>query len=61
MSSSRECFVYIVLPVGTEFVTAGRFRWTEDGDGAVGAGSCPDTRRPARPYRVRADIGSGRT
>ena len=36
MTSERECFVYIVLPGETEFVTAGRFRWTEDGDGAVG-------------------------
>ena len=26
MSSERECFVYIVLPGATEFVTAGRFR-----------------------------------
>ena len=36
MTSERECFVYIVPPGATEFVTAGRFRWTEDGDGAVG-------------------------
>ena len=36
MTSERECFVYIVLPGETEFVTAGRFRWTEDGDWAVG-------------------------
>ena len=26
MTSDRECFVYIVLPGATEFVTAGRFR-----------------------------------
>ena len=26
MSSDRECYVYIVLPGATEFVTAGRFR-----------------------------------
>ena len=26
MSSDRECFVYVVLPGATEFVTAGRFR-----------------------------------
>ena len=26
MTSERECFVYIVRPGGTEFVTAGRFR-----------------------------------
>ena len=36
MTSERECFVYIVPPGATELVTAGRFRWTEDGDGAVG-------------------------
>ena len=36
MSSERECFVYIALPGATEFVTAGRFRWTEDVAGAVG-------------------------
>ena len=36
MTSERECFAYIVPPGATEFVTAGRFRWTEDGDGAVG-------------------------
>jgi serine/threonine-protein kinase HipA len=29
MTSERECFVYIVLPGTTEFVTAGRFRLTE--------------------------------
>jgi serine/threonine-protein kinase HipA len=28
MTSERECFVYIVLPGTTEFVTAGRFRLT---------------------------------
>ena len=26
MTSERECYVYIVLPGATEFVTAGRFR-----------------------------------
>ena len=36
MTSERECFVYIVLPGATEFVTAGRFRWTDEGDGGVG-------------------------
>ena len=37
MTSERECYVYIVLPGTTEFVTAGRFRVspTPDGD-AVG-------------------------
>ena len=26
MISERECYVYIVLPGATEFITAGRFR-----------------------------------
>ena len=49
MTSERECFVYIVPPGATEFVTAGRFRWTEDGDGAVGRFVY------GRSYRERAD------
>ncbi len=36
MTSERECFVYIVLPGATEFVTAGRFRWSDEGAGGVG-------------------------
>ena len=36
MTSERECFVYIVLPGATEFVTAGRFRWSDGGAGGVG-------------------------
>ena len=36
MTSERECFVYIVLPDATEFVTAGRFRWIDEGTGGVG-------------------------
>jgi serine/threonine-protein kinase HipA len=35
MSSERECYVYIVLPGQTEFVTAGRFRVSETRDGAA--------------------------
>ena len=49
MSSERECFVYIVPPGATEFVTAGRFRWTEDSAGAVGEFVY------GRSYRERAD------
>ena len=49
MSSERECFVYIVPPGTTEFVTAGRFRWTEDGAGTVGRFVY------GRSYRERAD------
>ncbi len=37
MSSERECFVYIVPPGATGFVTAGRFRLSEDSAGPVGA------------------------
>lgn len=50
MTSDRECFVYIVLPGATEFVTAGRFRVstgpTGDPVGAFVYG---------RRYRERAD------
>ena len=49
MSSERECFVHIVPPGATEFVTAGRFQWTEDSDGAVGRFVY------GRSYRDRAD------
>ena len=34
MTSEGECFVYIVLPGDTEFVTAGRFRVEETRGGA---------------------------
>jgi len=37
MISERECYVYIVPPGETEFVTAGRFRVTEGAGGPVGA------------------------
>lgn len=33
MTSERECYVYIVLPGETEFVTAGRFRVSETRNG----------------------------
>ncbi|MGE0189112.1 MAG: type II toxin-antitoxin system HipA family toxin [Steroidobacteraceae bacterium] len=33
MTSERECFVYIVPPGQTEFVTAGRFRVSQNRDG----------------------------
>ena len=49
MTSERECFVYIVPPGATEFVTAGRFRWTEGGAGTVGRFVY------GRSYRERAD------
>lgn len=49
MSSERECFVYIVPPGATEFVTAGRFRWSDDSAGPVGAFVY------GRSYRERED------
>ena len=49
MTSERECFVYLVLPGATEFVTAGRFRWTDEGDSGVGQFVY------GRSYRERAD------
>jgi serine/threonine-protein kinase HipA len=36
MISERECYVYIVPPGGTEFVTAGRFRLDQVSPGFVG-------------------------
>ena len=35
MTSEGECFVYIVLPGETQFVTAGRFRVEETREGAA--------------------------
>ena len=49
MPSERECYVYIVLPDSTEFVTAGRFRWTDDGAGGIGRFVY------GRTYRARAE------
>ena len=34
MTSERECYVYIVLPGATEFITAGRFQVSPTPDGA---------------------------
>ena len=49
MTSERECFVYIVLPDATKFVTAGRFRWIDGGAGGVGEFVY------GRSYRARDD------
>ena len=49
MNSERECYVYIVPPGTTEFVTAGRFRWSENSVGPVGEFVY------GRTYRERAD------
>ncbi len=49
MNSERECFVYIVPPGATEFVTAGRLRLSEDDAGPVGAFVY------GRTYRERPD------
>ena len=49
MTSERECYVYFVPPGSTEFVTAGRFRWIDDGVAAVGQFVY------GRSYRERTD------
>ena len=49
MHSERECYVYIVPPGGTEFVTAGRFRVEPVNPGFVG------TFVYGRNYRERKD------
>ncbi len=49
MTSERECYVYIVPPGATEFVTAGRFRLESVSPGFVG------TFVYGRRYRERAD------
>lgn len=49
MNSERECFVYIVPPGATEFVTAGRFRLSRDRAEPVGAFVY------GRTYRERPD------
>ena len=49
MTSEHECFVYIVLPETTEFVTAGRFRWLEEPESESGHFVY------GRAYRERAD------
>lgn len=50
MTSERECYVYLVPPGETSFVTAGRFRVTTQGDGAA-TGAFVYGRR----YLARAD------
>ncbi len=49
MNSEAECYVYIVPPGATEFVTAGRFRLTPVSPGYVGSFVY------GRSYRERAD------
>ena len=49
MTSENQCFVYIVLPGETEFVTAGRFRWEDNAEGGIGQFVY------GRAYRERAD------
>lgn len=50
MTSERECYVYVVLPGATEFVTAARFRVS-----AEPAGADVGTFVYGRKYRERAD------
>ena len=49
MTSEPDCFVYVVPPGATEFVTAGRFRWLDDGAAPVGRFVY------GRSYRERGD------
>ncbi|MCH7870429.1 MAG: HipA N-terminal domain-containing protein [Planctomycetes bacterium] len=50
MTSERECYVYVVLPGETAFVTAGRFRLQETREGAAVGEFIY-----GRSYRERAD------
>jgi serine/threonine-protein kinase HipA len=62
---SRECFVYIVLPGETEFVTAGRFQRSEDRHGVAAGrfvyGKSYLARRDAVPIDPIALKLAGRT
>ncbi|MGD9657819.1 MAG: type II toxin-antitoxin system HipA family toxin [Methylocystis sp.] len=55
MSSERECFVYIVLPGATEFVTAGRFRVITDRSGVARGSFVYGKSYLARPDAVEFD------
>ena len=55
MSSERECFVYIVLPGATEFVTAGRFHVTTDRTGVARGSFVYGKSYLARPDAVEFD------
>lgn len=55
MTSERECFVYIVLPGATEFVTAGRFRRSEGRRGEPVGAFVYGRRYRERPDAVEFD------
>ena len=55
MTSERECYVYVVLPGETEFVTAGRFRVSETRDGAPYGEFVYGRRYLERPDAVELD------
>ena len=55
MTSERECYVYIVPPRQTQFVTAGRFRFNETGRGATVGEFIYGRRYRARPDAVELD------
>ena len=65
MTSERECFVYIVPPGATEFVTAGRFNVTTGRDGNPIGAFVYGKRYQERPDAVELDpielrLGDGR-
>jgi len=55
MTSERECFVYIVPPGATEFVTAGRFRVSQNRDGIYLGEFVYGKRYMERPDAVELD------
>jgi len=55
MTSERECFVYIVLPGQTEFVTAGRFRIAPTRSGEAAGSFVYGRMYLARPDSVELD------
>lgn len=55
MTSERTCYVYIMLPGQTEFVTAGRFTLTPTADGQAVGHFIYGKKYLARPDRVEID------
>lgn len=55
MTSKRSCYVYIVLPGSTGFVTAVRFRLSETPDGELIGEFVYDRRYLERPDAVELD------
>lgn len=55
MTSERECYVYVVLPGETTFVTAGRFRYSASRDGSPLGAFVYGRSYLARPTAVELD------